>query len=435
MLTYIVGHPIKRPEDFYGRSRQVARFFEIVAGTQAQSLSVLGVRRAGKTSFLQYVSNREVMGRYIPNPRDYVMIYIDMSFCKTPADFYNRLLKKLDQSLSGTRPLNLWQTSPEETSLYDVEMILCQHPHRRIILLLDEFDHIRTGSFSEDFLTELRAMTSVLDYELACVTASYWDLYQLGEHIGLPPTSPFYNIFYPTPIYLPGLEMTEVDLLIRQPASQSGLLYTENEVADIQALAGSLPFFVQATAAKWYETKMYGMPPTFNAILPQMVTALTPYFDQWWRSLNRNERVLLHSLAMRTAVDESYLPSLEYGHARRRLRAFGLIVPGLKDWSVNGAVFAEWIRQFADLEALEEEEEDTAVTPAITLSDLRRLLIDSFDYEELRTLCFDLGLDYDFLPGEGKGAKVREIVSYMQRRDQGLDRLIQAIRLERGQII
>ncbi|MCA9875629.1 MAG: AAA family ATPase [Ardenticatenaceae bacterium] len=434
MLTYIVGHPIKRPEDFYGRSHQVARFFEIVAGTQAQSLSVLGVRRAGKTSFLQYVSNHEVMSRYVPNPRDYVMIYIDMSFCKTPADFYNRLLKKLNQSLSGTRPLNLWQTLPDETSLYDVETILCQHPHRRIILLLDEFDHIRTGSFSEDFLTELRAMTSVLDYELACVTASYWDLYQLGEHIGLPPTSPFYNIFYPTPIYLPGLDLPEVDLLIRQPASQSGLMYSDNEVADIHALAGSLPFFIQATAAKWYETKLYGMPPTFNAILPQMVASLTPYFDQWWRSLNQCERLLLHSLGMRTAVDPANCHSTELNAARRRLRSLGLIVPGLNGWSVNGAIFAEWIRQFGDV-AEEAENENTAVSPLIRPSELRRLLNDYFDFEELRTLCFELGFDYNFLPGEGKGAKVREIVSYMQRRDQGLERLIEAIRLERGHII
>ena len=437
MLTYVVGHPIKRPEDFYGRSQQVARFFEIVAGTQAQSLSVLGVRRAGKTSFLQYVSHREVIARYIPNPRDYVMVYIDMSFCKTPADFYGRLLNKLNQALSGTRPLNLWQSQPGETSLYDVETVLCQHPHRRIILLLDEFDHIRTGSFNEDFLTELRAMTSVLDYELACVTASYWDLYQLGEQIGLPPTSPFYNIFYPTPIYLPGLELPEVELLIRHPASQSGLFYADNEVADIQALAGSLPFFVQATAAKWYETRLYGMPPTFNAILPQMVAALTPYFDQWWRGLNLCERVLLHSLAMHTAVDHTLCHASELNMARRRLRAFGLIVPGLNNWAVNGAIFAEWIRQFADVTQEEEEEEGgTAVSPAaVSPTQLRRLLVDYFDYEELRTLCFDLDLDYEFLPGEGKGAKVRELVAYMQRREHGLERLVTAIRSERGHII
>ncbi len=434
MLTYIVGHPIKRPEDFYGRSQQVARFFEIVGGAQAQSVSVLGVRRAGKTSFLQYVAHRDVMARYLPNPRDYVMVYIDISSCKTPADFYQRLLKKLERGLGNTRPYPLWQSPPGEATLYDVEAVLCQHPNRRIVLLLDEFDHIRSGAFDEDFLSELRAMTGVLDYELACVTASYWDLYQLGAHIGLPPTSPFYNIFYPTPIYLPGLEFAEVEQLVRQPAAQTGLLYVDSEIADIQALSGTLPFFVQATAAKWYEMRLYGMPPTYNGLLSPLVTALTPYFAQWWRSLGRLERALLHSLATLAEFDERPFPPSEVNLARRRLRAYGLIVPGLNGWMVNGGVFAEWLRLFAKIEAGGEE---TAVSPPPSLIELRRLLLDAFDYEELRTLCFDLSLDFDALNGEGKGkaAKVREIILHMQRRPQGLERLITAIRNERGAII
>ena len=434
MLTYIVGHPIKRPEDFYGRSQQVARFFEIVGGAQAQSVSVLGVRRAGKTSFLQYVAHRDVMARYLPNPRDYVMVYIDISSCKTPADFYQRLLKKLERGLGNTRPYPLWQSPPGEATLYDVEAVLCQHPNRRIILLLDEFDHIRSGAFDEDFLSELRAMTGVLDYELACVTASYWDLYQLGAHIGLPPTSPFYNIFYPTPIFLPGLEFAEVEQLVRQPAAQTGLLYVDSEIADIQALSGTLPFFVQATAAKWYEMRLYGMPPTYNGLLPPLVTALAPYFAQWWRSLDRLERALLHSLATLAEFDERPFSPSEVNLARRRLRAYGLIVPGLNGWMVNGGVFAEWLRLFAKIE---EGGEETAVSPPPSLIELRRLLLDAFDYEELRTLCFDLSLDFDTLNGEGKGkaAKVREIILHMQRRPQGLERLITAIRNERGAII
>ena len=50
-MSYIVGHPIKHPADFYGRHEEVARLFEIIGGRQAQSVSVLGLRRVGKTSF------------------------------------------------------------------------------------------------------------------------------------------------------------------------------------------------------------------------------------------------------------------------------------------------------------------------------------------------------------------------------------------------
>lgn len=430
MLTYIVGPPIRRPEDFYARSTQVARFFEIVAGTQTQSVSLLGVRRAGKTSFLQYVSNQEVMSRYIPNPRDYVMIYIDMSTCRTPNDFYQRLMGNLEKKLSGTRPFNLWQTPDGQVSLYDIETILCQHAHRRIILLLDEFDQIRTGAFDENFLIELRAMTGVLEYELACVTTSYWDLYQLGSHIGLPPTSPFYNIFYPTPIYLPGFSYAEAESLIRQPAAQAGIFYSESEVADIYALSGSLPFFLQATAAKWFDGKLFGEPPTFNTFLEKMVLEMSPYFEQWWRHLNKCERWLLMQIAQNDLQETSPCSVVSLTEARRRLLSYGLLVPGLDELVVNGAVFVHWIQKHGKV-----AQKQLPVPEKIDGITLRHTLIDTFNYEELRTLCFDLHLNFDDLRGESRADRIRELILLMQTRPGGLQRLLDVIRAERGAII
>jgi hypothetical protein len=49
---------------------------------------------------------------------------------------------------------------------------------------------------------------------------------------------------------------------------------------------------------------------------------------------------------------------------------------------------------------------------------LRQFLRDHFDEQELRTLCFDLGVDYDDLPGEGRSDRARELVAYFERRGQ-----------------
>ena len=46
---------------------------------------------------------------------------------------------------------------------------------------------------------------------------------------------------------------------------------------------------------------------------------------------------------------------------------------------------------------------------------LRDILVTNFNDGELRDLCFDLGIDYESLPGEGKAAKARELVAYCQR--------------------
>jgi hypothetical protein len=61
---------------------------------------------------------------------------------------------------------------------------------------------------------------------------------------------------------------------------------------------------------------------------------------------------------------------------------------------------------------------------------LRNLIDDGFDLDELRILCFDLGVDYDNLGGEGKTAKACELVSYMKRRGR-LDELEAAVHRER----
>lgn len=41
-----------------------------------------------------------------------------------------------------------------------------------------------------------------------------------------------------------------------------------------------------------------------------------------------------------------------------------------------------------------------------------------FDEEEIRTLCFRMGVEYDDLPGEGRAAKARELVKWCGYRDR-----------------
>lgn len=50
------------------------------------------------------------------------------------------------------------------------------------------------------------------------------------------------------------------------------------------------------------------------------------------------------------------------------------------------------------------------------LSNLRQVLNERFNESELRDLCFDLGVDYESLLGEGRADKARELIGYMERR-------------------
>jgi hypothetical protein len=52
----------------------------------------------------------------------------------------------------------------------------------------------------------------------------------------------------------------------------------------------------------------------------------------------------------------------------------------------------------------------------VDLAKLRQMLATQFSEEELRTLCFDLGVDYDDLRGESKTDKARELILYLEHR-------------------
>jgi hypothetical protein len=63
---------------------------------------------------------------------------------------------------------------------------------------------------------------------------------------------------------------------------------------------------------------------------------------------------------------------------------------------------------------------------------LRQLLSQLFSKEELAALCFDLGVDYDSLPGDGTSAKVVEIIEHFSRAGR-IKALIQLASTQRTQ--
>jgi hypothetical protein len=72
----------------------------------------------------------------------------------------------------------------------------------------------------------------------------------------------------------------------------------------------------------------------------------------------------------------------------------------------------------AELSANTEAADAVPESSPTTLSyrtQLRQLLSSRFSEGELQTFCFDLGVDYETLPGEGKADKARELVEYLER--------------------
>lgn len=360
-MSYIVGHPVQNPADFYGRQSQVSQLFKTIGQPNAQSIQLLGLKRAGKTSFLRYIAQPTVMVRHLRHPENIIMAYVDMSACKTPAHFYYRVLMQLKMALGQAKSGFLWKESAaEKTNIYDVEAFLCHFPHRRIVLLLDDFDQLG-DAFSRDFLTELRAMTSVTDYDLICITTSFAHLHAIGQAMGLPASSPFFNLFTAEPLYLAGLDTAVIDPLLCQPALQAGVALSAEETQQIRRLAGTLPFVIQVTAARWLYHKRLGGFPDADIVLNQMVAELSPYFEQWWQQSNLHEQHLLRQLANSQPLSALPLTQGTISQALHNLQIYGLLVPHGPHHLLNGVIWQKWVKQQTATDCFHDSTERPAV--------------------------------------------------------------------------
>ena len=61
---------------------------------------------------------------------------------------------------------------------------------------------------------------------------------------------------------------------------------------------------------------------------------------------------------------------------------------------------------------------ESSPTPTNLAADLRDLVNRSFDTNEMHEIAFDFGLDYDDIPGRGKGAKIVEMVQILARQQR-----------------
>lgn len=399
---YVVGPPVRLPGNFFGRSGQTRQFFETLAGTQTHCVSVLGLRRAGKTSFLQYVSHPEVLASFLPDARRYLMIYVDVSACRTAAELYGRVYRKLLSSLPRV-PAGV-DRARVTADVYDLESLLYEFGDRRIVLLMDEFDQLRTANFNADFMTELRALAGVWDYDLAYVTASYWDNNRLGNFVGLPPTSPFYNIFYPTPIYLSGLSPADLEALVKIPARSVGIVADDEDVAFIRHHAGTLPFFVQAVAAEWLMGKARGERPQPGRLNQRLASEMSPYFEQWWSNFNDVERDVAATVAQEKPVRRLPYDEQEIDLAVDRLKYYGVIAATGDHLWPDSLLFAHWLREFKGVEKRRPAKGNTPLTPALatqmtgpdradTAATSRRI------YTRVQQMVEDVGAQFARLPG------------------------------------
>jgi len=243
---YLNRVAIKDPAQFFGRAREVSKIFSRLTASRPQSISVVGERRIGKSSLLNYVNHPQVRARYLDQPDAYIFAFIDLQQKRriTPPEFFKELFELLaketgDQSLSAQEP---------SFDAVRAQLERYRRRSRKLIVLLDEFDAITTNrAFDLEFYSFLRSIAN--NYDVAYVTSSARDLQELC-HTQLIADSPFFNIF--TNVFLRAFTRKEATDLITRLSAEAGLPL-EGYARRITEIAGYFPYFLQIACSAYFD--------------------------------------------------------------------------------------------------------------------------------------------------------------------------------------
>jgi len=298
---------------FYGRRREVTRIFSRLGAARPQSISIVGERRIGKSSLLNYIAHPEIQRNYLEDHGRFVFIKMDLQERKNLSlqDFLRELILLLLQAVDFSEAL-----TPDFEG-FRIAVASLQKKNRKVIVLFDEFDVVTTNPlFGEDFFSFFRSLAN--NYDLAYVTSSMRDLQELC-HTSKIADSPFFNIF--STLNLSGFTREEALELIGGPSERAGIPLLPY-AGQIMELGGLLPFFLQIASGAYFEHLLLGSGPVdHDACRESFLEEARPHFNYIWEHLTNEEKEILHLVRRKEAVH----PSLS--HAQKKLEKNGYLLP------------------------------------------------------------------------------------------------------------
>lgn len=243
---FITGTPIHHPRHFFGRERQLKRCFTLLKHHPLQNMAIIGQRRTGKTSFLQYLATITTTvpeqlrphqkQDWLPHPELYNWIFVDFQDARMSSQ--EKLLGYLLSALGLPVP-----ETPDLDAFMDQVSGSLHHP---TVVLLDEIGVglQRCPELDDAFWDSLRSLaTNQTDGNLAFVVSTPESPMALAKHSGF--SSPFFNIFGYTTTLGPWDERGIFDLMATSP-----MPFSELDQRWIYDNSGCSPFLAQILCAE-----------------------------------------------------------------------------------------------------------------------------------------------------------------------------------------
>ena len=300
--------PIREPALFFGRENQIRKLIQAIGAQVPQSCSLVGERRIGKTSLLNYLSApggalQEFSGLLRHPAADYLIIRADLSALKTRdlsgALFFFRLIfhhlhrailpKCTEAGLPVETLVKIFNESIDNSSLQELTEFglsaylheVCQAaPNWVLIFLFDEADPmIRQGVGSL-----LRSL--IQDRPIAYVLATRRPLMDIDPEREV---SPLYNIMAET-LALDLLDIEDTRQMVAQLAANAGHPFSEAELDMVVRMGGGHPDFTKVVARRVYEDKIENRVFDSDRLAEQAAIDLAPVCHTLWEGLPSEEQ-------------------------------------------------------------------------------------------------------------------------------------------------
>lgn len=298
--------PINDPRMFFGPASVVRRIYSALEGDH--SVSLVGLRHAGKTTLLRCMSHPAIQQQYGYDLSRHFFVYIDVRnwLRKSCDDFFDIVSTAI---IAASRGRLNYLTLPARSGGDRYRAVLEQVKEQgfHTVLQLDAFDDItRNPAFDPEFFMFLRAQAS--EGLLSYITASIAPLNQIC-HPAIK-GSPFFNIFAVRPIE--PLAQSEGRDLVLVPSRQAACAFTEEEAEWVMKLAGRHPFFIQRVCYYLFEEKSQHRASGVNKrrVARQAYDELSSHFAYIWEELNPDQQAFLKEEAQRKGFLERQMPEL-----------------------------------------------------------------------------------------------------------------------------
>lgn len=315
---FVLGTPIKEPDDFYGRQDTLAQLYRIVQ--DKQMVSVVGEHRCGNTSVLYQLLHPDVRARHLKPEEDAQLVWAFISAqlaSESPEAFLRRIARVVRRS---DRDVEAEYGEEIDQAWLEAYLEGLAVRKKRLVLLIDEFEVL--AHFDPLFWEWFQVLA--VEYDVTVVASTRTDLGQYRTETGTGPQ--FFNMF--RSLYIGSFTPEEVDEYLADTAALTEFDFqkVKGEIGD---LAGRFPYYIQVAAALLYthagsEGRL--SPSELDAVRAEFRLRTQMLFGDAWQKLPAAEREALTWLVL--AAQPAGRDEVRFAHAMHSLERRGYVVDG-----------------------------------------------------------------------------------------------------------